>query len=99
MKANDRPTISIRDNKIFLVLNRCDYSIQIKGSMAETDSYAGTFQMLFESNPRRLALRRGYQVWKHNTKDFFIYVGKNLKWHLSEKRYFDLDVDRNRDID
>ena len=67
--------------------------------MAESDSYAGNFHILHDNEKGGPALRRGYQIWKHETKDFFIFAGRSHKWLLTEKRYFDYDSDRNRDID
>ena len=65
--------------------------------MAELDSYAGVFNILFDNDTKEPALRRGYQIWKHENEDVFIHVGRRLKWNVSKKSDFDRDVSRTRD--
>ena len=65
--------------------------------MAEKDSYAGNYHVLFDNDTGGPALRRGYNIWKHETEDVFIHVGRRLKWNVSKKTDFDNDSSRTRD--
>ena len=67
--------------------------------MAELDSYAGYYHVLFDNQRGGPALRRGYQIWKHDTEDVFIHVGRGLRWNVSKKTDFDRDTSRTRDND
>ena len=67
--------------------------------MAELDSYAGTYHILLDNKTPVSVLRHGYQVWKHETKDIVIHVGKSLKWNISKKSDFDENISRTREID
>ena len=85
-------------NDHFSEQNYCDKSIQIKGSMAKHNSFAGNFHILFDNKEGGPVLRRGYHVWKHETQDIYIHVGSSLKWKVSKKTDFDDDTGRTRDI-
>ena len=65
--------------------------------MADLDSYAGTFHIMIDNDTEEPALRRGYNIWKHETEDVFIHVGRSLKWNVSNKTDFDADINRTRD--
>ena len=65
--------------------------------MAEKDSYAGNYHVLYDNNTGGPAFRRGYNIWKHETEDVFIYVNRRLRWCVSNKKTFDGDGTRTRD--
>ena len=67
--------------------------------MAEKDLYAGNYHILYDNNGRGPVLRRGYQVWQHETENFVIYVGRSLKWNIGKKTNFFTDTDRTRETD
>ena len=66
--------------------------------MAEKESIAGNYHVLFDNENRGPVWRMGYHVWKHETKDFYIHVGYHLTWGVSTKSQFDKETGRTREI-
>ena len=67
----------------------CANTIHIQGSEAARLSLDGTYSIMYENTEP--VLRRDQAVWKHETKEHYLFVASHGNLHISEKKDFDAD--------
>ena len=67
----------------------CTDSIEVIGSEAEDFGLNGMYDLLLEND--QVVYRRSQPVWKHQEKNFVLFLAWNSNWHISYKTDFDKD--------
>ena len=59
------------------------------GGLTQSFEIDGTYEILYEND--QVIQRQNQPVWKHTTKAYFLFVGKNGLWLISDETDFDED--------
>ena len=71
-------------------------TIWLEGSKAEENNIDGLYDIVYEND--KPMMRRGFQVWKHETENVYLSVSSDLNWQFIRGEEFIKDSTRTRDI-